>query len=59
MGWSGGKGEGMRLVFQTKEDAIAYAQSQNIAYHVLDEQEQAIDTKCYADNFKASFPQSD
>ena len=53
MGWIGGGDTQaqVRLWFPTKEDAIAYAERNNIAYDVEVPRQRVLRTKAYADNF--------
>lgn len=52
-GWSGGgdpQGQ-VRLSFPTLERAIAYAEREGIAYHVVPAGKRALKIRTYADNF--------
>jgi hypothetical protein len=54
MGWTGTRdmrGE-VRLAFDTKEEAIAYAEREGIAYQVFEPAPRKMIRKSYADNFK-------
>ena len=53
MGWtsSGNMDTQVRLYFDTKEEAIAYAQRNNIPHQVFDEHERAPKDQAYSDNF--------
>ena len=54
MGWAGSgdmRGQ-LRLNFDSKEEAVAYAQRQGIAYQVKDPKLRRVRPKSYADNFK-------
>jgi len=53
MGWIGGGDTQMqvRLSFATKEEAIAYADRNSIAYDLEIPRERRVRTKAYADNF--------
>jgi ETC complex I subunit conserved region len=54
MGWSGSsdtRGQ-VKLAFDTKEEAIAYAERNGIAYSVVDPKPRKVVRKSYADNFK-------
>jgi hypothetical protein len=53
MGWIGGGDTQaqVRLHFPTKEEAIAYAERNGIAYDVEIPRERRVRTKAYADNF--------
>ena len=53
MGWSSStdmSGE-VRLNFETREEAIAYAQKHGIAFQLFEPNEQKLVIKAYADNF--------
>ncbi|MDB5557562.1 MAG: complex subunit [Enterovirga sp.] len=54
MGWtsSGDMRQQIRLRFDTKEEAIAYAERQGIAYRVEEPTESRRRTMSYSDNFK-------
>ena len=55
MGWIGSKDtlNQVRLRFSTKEEAIAYAERENLAYRVFtDRPKREIKPKSYADNFR-------
>ncbi len=54
MGWtsSGDTRQQLRLWFDTKEEAIAYAEREGIAYRVEEPHEVKRRTMSYADNFK-------
>ena len=54
MGWtsSGDTRQQVRLWFDTKEEAIAYAEREGIAYRVEEPQEIKRRTMSYSDNFK-------
>ena len=54
MGWPGsGDTEGqVRLHFDTKEQAIAYAEANGLAYEVEEPKPVRIKAKVYADNFR-------
>ena len=54
MGWTSSrdmKGQ-VRLSFDTKEEAIAYAEREGIAYQLIDPSPRKMIRKSYADNFK-------
>ena len=54
IGWIGSsdmRGQ-VRLLFDTKEEAIAYAERNEIAYQVLVRKPQRIRPKSYSDNFR-------
>ena len=53
MGWTSSadtRGQ-VRLRFDTKEDAIAHAETHGLMYRVVEPQERTIRRKAYADNF--------
>ncbi len=54
MGWtsSGDMKSQVKLSFDTKEDAIAYATRNGIAYRVVEPKVRPVRPKAYADNFK-------
>jgi hypothetical protein len=54
MGWtsSGDTRQQVRLSFDTKEEAIAYAEREGIAYRVEEPQESKRRIMSYSDNFK-------
>ena len=54
MGWHGGSNtiNQVKLKFSTKEDAIDYANRNNLNYEVLESSERKVISKSYADNFK-------
>ena len=54
MGWtsSGDTRQQLRLWFDTKEEAIAYAEREGIAYHVIAAPERKLKLQAYADNFR-------
>jgi len=54
MGWTSSSDmlQEVRLSFETKEEAIAYAQAQGIAYQVFEPHERRAKTKSYAENFR-------
>ena len=56
MGWtsSGDMRQQLRLRFATREEAIAYAEREGIAYRVEEPNEVARRTMSYSDNFKFS-----
>lgn len=56
MGWTG-NGETRRqvtLAFETREEAVGYAERNAIAYQVFEPKEAKRSVKAYADNFKYS-----
>ena len=54
MGWtsSGDTQQQVRLRFETKEEAIAYAERNGLPYSVTEPTEKTVSTKSYADNFR-------
>ena len=54
MGWNGGSNTSsqIQLNFKSKEEAIHYAESNNIDYEVLETSVRRVISKSYADNFK-------
>jgi hypothetical protein len=54
MGWTSSSDtlSQVRLTFETKEDAIAYATRKGIPYTVQEERARKMQKKSYADNFK-------
>lgn len=54
MGWTGGGDTQaqVRLTFDTREEAIAYAERNGLQYEVEIAQERRVRPKAYADNFK-------
>ena len=54
MGWTSSTDmlQEVRLSFDTKEEAIAYAQANGIAYQLFEPHERRARTKSYADNFR-------
>ena len=53
-GWngSGDTNTQVRLGFRTKEDAIAYAEKQGMAYHIVPAAPVSLKIQAYADNFR-------
>ncbi|MBT6203969.1 MAG: ETC complex I subunit [Alphaproteobacteria bacterium] len=54
MGWTGSadmKADQLRLSFETREEAIAYAERNGIAYRVMGHQTRKVAPKSYAANF--------
>ncbi|MPY75572.1 MAG: ETC complex I subunit [Alphaproteobacteria bacterium] len=53
IGWagSGDTARQVRLAFETKEEAIAYARKEGYTYTVREAKERRINPKAYADNF--------
>ena len=58
MGWAGGGDtrRQVRLRFETKEAAVAYAEKHGIDYVVMPEHRRTIQPKSYADNFRWERP---
>ena len=56
MGWtsSGDTRQQLRLWFETRDDAVAYAERQGIPYRVEEPHELKRRTMSYSDNFKVS-----
>ena len=54
MGWTSSADmlSQVRLFFETKEEAIEYAEKNHIPYRVFDPHPRALSKKSYADNFK-------
>jgi hypothetical protein len=54
MGWTSSRDmkQQLRLAFDTKEEAIAYATRNGIAHHVVENHPRKVVPKAYADNFK-------
>lgn len=54
MGWTSSSDmkQQIKLTFDTKQDAIAYAQKHNIPHQVIDPRPKSRVIKAYADNFK-------
>lgn len=42
----------VRLFFETREEAVAYAERKGLAYRVIEPKEKAVKTVSYSDNFK-------
>ncbi len=56
MGWTSGsdtQGQ-VKLTFETREEAIAYAQKQGLAFQVIDTKEPKRIIRAYSDNFATS-----
>lgn len=55
MGWvsSGDTLNQIRLTFDTKEDAIAFAERENLTYSVAEEHHRVVRPRNYGDRFKA------
>jgi len=58
MGWSGSADTSrqVRLKFDRKEDAVAYAERHGIPYEVQQPHQRAVRPRAYADNFRYSRP---
>jgi len=54
MGWTSSTDmrQQLRLRFETKEEAIAYAERHGLEYQVIENQQASVRPKAYADNFK-------
>ena len=54
MGWtsSGDTKQQVRLVFPTKEEAVAFALKEGIAFEVKEDEPKRMEKKSYADNFR-------
>ena len=55
MGWTGSsdmKADQVRLVFASREEAVAYAERNGVDYRVTERRTRRIAPKSYADNFK-------
>lgn len=54
MGWTSSRDTKaqLRLAFDTKEDAIAYAERNGIAYRVIEPTSRKVARKSYAENFR-------
>ena len=54
MGWTSSRDmkSQLRLAFQSKEDAIAYAKRNGLPYRVMEPNERRHQGKSYAENFK-------
>ncbi|HVJ42987.1 MAG TPA: ETC complex I subunit [Dongiaceae bacterium] len=54
MGWTGSTDtqRQVKLKFETKEEAIAYAEKHGIAYIVEEPTQRSLQMRAYADNFK-------
>lgn len=55
MGWQGSEdmNQEVRLAFNTKEEAISYAEKKNIHFEIVEPHERKIKQQSYADNFVA------
>ena len=60
MGWTAtdDMSQEVRLVFDSKEAAVAYAERNNISYEVAPEPPVRMQKKAYADNFKWGRPEN-
>ncbi len=58
MGWTGSKdtAKQVKLFFDTKEEAIAYAEKNNFTYTLQEAEPLIVHPKSYGDNFKAVKP---
>ena len=59
MGWTGSsdmKADQLKLTFETREEAIAYAERNGIDYRVMEHQKRKVTPKSYADNFRWQRP---
>jgi hypothetical protein len=54
LGWTASKdmNQEIRLTFNTKEEALKFADNHNIAYELIEPHERKIVKKSYAENFK-------
>ena len=54
MGWTSSRDtqSQVRLKFETREDAVAYAERNGLPYFVDEPAEKTVSTKSYADNFR-------
>lgn len=53
-GWTGSKNtdQQIKILFNTKNDAINFAKAQSWEYEIIEPQERRIEPKSYLDNFK-------
>ena len=53
MGWagSGDTNRQLKMWFETKDEAVAYAQRKNLTYRVEEPHERVVKVRAYADNF--------
>ncbi len=60
MGWTSSRdtGQQVRLSFDTKEEAIAWAERQGYDYRVFEPPPQRAEKKAYADNFRWGRPEN-
>ena len=60
MGWTASDDmkQQLRLLFESKESAIAYAERNGIAYEVVPDPPDRMQKKAYADNFKWGRPEN-
>ncbi len=58
MGWTGcaDTNQQVRLGFATKDDAVAFAQRNALAYRIEEPREPRVRLKAYADNFRPDRP---
>ena len=56
MGWtsSGDMKQQLSLTFETKEEAVAFAEREGITYHLQEPKTRQVRPKSYAENFKPS-----
>jgi hypothetical protein len=54
MGWtsSGDMRQQVKLTFETREEAVAYAERNGIPYEIVEPSERRVVPKSYSDNFK-------
>ncbi|GLK78424.1 ETC complex I subunit [Methylopila turkensis] len=59
MGWtsSGDTRQQVRLYFATREEAVAYAEREGLAYRVQEPKPATPRTAAYSDNFRAGLPE--
>jgi hypothetical protein len=59
MGWtsSGDTRQQVRLYFATREDAVAYATREGLAFRVEEPKTRSTRVMAYADNFRAGLPE--
>jgi len=50
------KADQIKLTFETREEAIAYAERNGIDYRVMEQQNRKVTPKSYADNFRWQRP---
>ena len=58
MGWtsSGDTKQQLRLTFDTRDEAVAYARRHGVAYRVFEPATKRVQRKSYADNFRWGRP---